>query len=91
MDSLLTVKDTTDIQTTTLPDAAVEEIREVVKKYGGEVKSVGNTRTTLEDLFLRIVEESRLHPGRRAHGAGNAVSVPSEEGTAASADPSNGG
>ena len=58
----------TEIQTSTLPDAAIEEIRGVVQKYGGEVKSVGNTRTTLEDLFLRIVEESKQHPGRRAHG-----------------------
>lgn len=68
VDSLLTVKDVTDIQTSTLPEAAIEEIREVVKKFGGEVKSVGNSRTSLEDLFLRIVEESRQHPGRRVHG-----------------------
>ena len=91
VDSLLTVKDTTDIQTSTLPDAAIEEIREIVKKYGGEVKSVGNTRTTLEDLFLRIVEESRLHPGRRAHGIGNAVSALLEEKTDAPAGTANGG
>ncbi len=68
VDSLLTVRNVTDIQTTALPEEAIAEIRQVVEKFGGAVKSVGNSRTTLEELFLRIVEESRQHPGRRAHG-----------------------
>lgn len=81
VDSLLSVKDVTEIQTSTLPDAAIEEIRQVVQKYGGTVQSVGNSRTTLEDLFLRIVEESKLHPGRRAHSS-SAVNAESANGEA---------
>ena len=68
VDSLLKVRDLTDIQTSLLSPEAVEEIRQVVTKHGGEVKWVGNPTTSLEELFLKIVEESRQHPGRRAHG-----------------------
>lgn len=69
VDSLLKVRDVTDIQTSLLSAEAVAEIRKVVEKHGGEVKFCGNPTTSLEDLFLKIVEESKLHPGRRAHGA----------------------
>ncbi|MDO4575246.1 MAG: ABC transporter ATP-binding protein [Planctomycetia bacterium] len=68
VDSLLKVRDQTDIQTTLLPEEAVAEIRRVVEKFGGEVKFAGNPTTSLEDLFLKIVEESRQHPGRRVSG-----------------------
>jgi ABC-2 type transport system ATP-binding protein len=40
-------------------------LEEVVRRHGGRVESVGHPKTTLEDLFLRIVEESKAHPGRR--------------------------
>lgn len=68
VDSLLKMRDVTDIQTSLLPQAAVEEILAVVKKHGGEVKFCGNPTTSLEELFLKIVEESKLHPGRRVQG-----------------------
>ena len=78
VDSLLKVRDVTDIQASLLPPEAVEEIRRVVEKFGGEVKFCGNPTTSLEELFLKIVEESRLHPGRRAAGntPGNAGAPP---------------
>lgn len=41
------------------------ELEEVFRRHGGRLESVGHPTTTLEDLFLRIVEESRAHPGRR--------------------------
>ena len=39
--------------------------RSLMVKHGGKIESVGHPTTTLEDLFLRIIEESKAHPGRR--------------------------
>ncbi|MFL5328933.1 MAG: ABC transporter ATP-binding protein [Gemmataceae bacterium] len=41
------------------------ELQSVIAKHGGSVDSIGHPTTTLEDLFLRIVEESKARPGRR--------------------------
>ncbi|MDX2036997.1 MAG: ABC transporter ATP-binding protein [Isosphaeraceae bacterium] len=62
---LLTVQDITQIKTRDLPEAAIAEIRDVVLRHGGELVAVDHPTTTLEELFLRIVKESDLHPGRR--------------------------
>ena len=43
----------------------IHDLEDVLKKYGGKLDSVGHPTTTLEDLFLRIVEQSKAHPGRR--------------------------
>ncbi len=51
-----------DIQ---LTDGLRHDLEEVIRKHGGRVDSVGHPTTTLEDYFLRIVEESKAHPGRR--------------------------
>jgi ABC-2 type transport system ATP-binding protein len=61
---LLTVQDVTQIRARNLPPEALEEIRAVVSRHGGEAM-VDHPTTTLEELFLRIVRESELHPGRR--------------------------
>ncbi|MCA1685358.1 MAG: ABC transporter ATP-binding protein [Planctomycetia bacterium] len=62
---LLTVQDITQIKTRDLPEAALREIRDVIARHGGELVAVDHPTTTLEELFLRIVRESDLHPGRR--------------------------
>jgi ABC-2 type transport system ATP-binding protein len=41
------------------------DLEAVVAKHGGKLETFGHPTTTLEDLFLRIVEESKLRPGRR--------------------------
>jgi len=41
------------------------DLQEVIQRHGGQVESIGHPTTTLENLFVRIVEESRKHPGRR--------------------------
>ncbi len=41
------------------------DLEEVMKRHGGQMESFGHPTTTMEDLFLRIVEESKKHPGRR--------------------------
>ena len=68
VDDLLTVQDSTQIQADGLTKEAEEEIRAVIEKHGGKLLSMENPRTTLEELFLRIVRESDERPGRRASG-----------------------
>jgi ABC-2 type transport system ATP-binding protein len=68
VDSLLKVRDETDIRATGLSPAAVEEVQQVIVKHGGTVKFVGNPTTTLEDLFLHIIAQSEARPGRRVRG-----------------------
>lgn len=48
-----------------LTDELKADLAAVLQKYGGTLTSFGHPTTTLEDLFLRIVEESKQRPGRR--------------------------
>ncbi|WP_020475351.1 ABC transporter ATP-binding protein [Zavarzinella formosa] len=48
-----------------LTDDLQSDLRSVVEKHGGKLESFGHPTTTLEDLFRRIVEESKARPGRR--------------------------
>jgi ABC-2 type transport system ATP-binding protein len=41
------------------------DLAAVFKKHGGQLETVGHPTTTLEELFLKIVEESKARPGRR--------------------------
>src|SRR6266567_80998 len=41
------------------------DLEAVLHKHGGTLESIGHPTTTLEDLFLHIVEESKARPGRR--------------------------
>ena len=53
----------------------------MILRHGGDDVVVDHPTTTLEELFLRIVHESDLHPGRRkvAHDAGRpAAPAPGE-------------
>ncbi|MDG3004148.1 ABC transporter ATP-binding protein [Paludisphaera mucosa] len=62
---LLTVQDVTQIKARNLAPEALQEIRELIARHGGEQITIDHPTTTLEELFLRIVRESELHPGRR--------------------------
>jgi ABC-2 type transport system ATP-binding protein len=48
-----------------LTDSLKGELAAVVERHGGKLESFGHPTTTLEDLFLRIVDESKARPGRR--------------------------
>ena len=65
VDSLLTVRDVTQVQARGLSSEAEDEIREVINKHGGELMSIEHPTSTLEELFLRIVRDSEARPGRR--------------------------
>lgn len=41
------------------------DLEALFRKHGGSLEAVGHPTTTLEQLFLKIVEESRARPGRR--------------------------
>ena len=63
---LLTVQDVTQIRTKGLSKEAEDEIRAVIQKHGGEVMQFDHPTARLEDLFLKIVQDSEARPGRRA-------------------------
>jgi len=71
VESLLKVRDVTEIRAKNLSPAAEQEIRQAIAKHGGEVTYYGNPTTTLEELFLQIIRESEAHPGRRVRGGGS--------------------
>lgn len=62
---LLKVKDVTEVHAAGLSDEAKAEIAEVIRKHGGELKSIDNPTATMEELFLKIVRESEARPGAR--------------------------
>lgn len=66
VDSLLKVRDVTEVHARGLSDQAKQEIRDVIARHGGEVLQLDNPTTTMEDLFLDIVRESDARPGRRS-------------------------
>jgi len=73
VDSLLKVRDVTEVRASGLSEACQTELREVIERHGGQVQTIGNPTTTLEELFLHIIRESESHPGRRVRGgAGDA-------------------
>ena len=75
VDNLLKVHDVTEVRARGLSKEAEQELRQVVEKHNGELLSMGNPTTTLEELFLKIIEESEAHPGRRVRGVGQPEKV----------------
>lgn len=65
VDSLLKVQDTTQIRASGLSDVAKAEIQAVIERHHGNLLSMDNPTTTLEELFLKIVRDSEARPGRR--------------------------
>jgi ABC-2 type transport system ATP-binding protein len=65
VDALLKIRDETEIRTSTLSPEARAEVEAVLQRHGAEIRRLGNPSTTLEELFLNIVQSSDAHPGRR--------------------------
>jgi ABC-2 type transport system ATP-binding protein len=65
VDSLLKMQDVTQIHASGLSDEAKGKIKKIIEESGGELQRMDNPTTTMEDLFLDIVKESELRPGRR--------------------------
>jgi ABC-2 type transport system ATP-binding protein len=66
VDMLLQVQDVTQVRAKGLSKAAEEEIRQVIARHGGELLAMENPTTTLEELFLSIVQDAEARPGKRA-------------------------
>lgn len=62
---LLEAKEETQLLTSSLSEDAIEEVKQVLEKYGANLHKVAHPTSTLEDLFLRTVAESEARPGRR--------------------------
>jgi ABC-2 type transport system ATP-binding protein len=48
-----------------LTDALKKDLEAVFNKHGGKLESFGHPKSTMEDIFLRVIEESKQRPGRR--------------------------
>ncbi len=48
-----------------LNDALRQDLDELLRRHGGKLEFFGHPTTSLEALFLRIVAQSKAHPGRR--------------------------
>jgi ABC-2 type transport system ATP-binding protein len=67
VDRLLQVANRVQVQASglALNEDLRRELEAVLQRHGGQLESYGHPTTTLEDLFLHIVKESKAHPGRR--------------------------
>jgi ABC-2 type transport system ATP-binding protein len=66
VNDLLKIQTVTQIRAEGLSPAAEEEIRAVIARHQGKLVSMENPTTTLEELFLNIVQDSEQRPGWRA-------------------------
>ncbi len=66
VESLLKQKNRTEIRTTSLSPEAEAEVRAVLAKHQAEVHHFDHPTSTLEELFLNIVQVSEEKPGRRS-------------------------
>lgn len=63
VENLLSVRDITQIQAKGLSDDAQQQIRKIIANDEADLVSMENPTTTLEDLFLSIVRDSKARPG----------------------------
>ena len=70
VDDLIKVSNETEFRVSGLSAESKERILQIIREdQGAKLLYSGNPSTTLEDLFLRIIEESEIRPGRRVRGA----------------------
>ena len=69
VEDLLKVTDQIEIRVSGLSEDAKSRIHKIIEEdQGAKLVYSGNPSTTLEDLFLRIIEESEARPGKRVRG-----------------------
>ncbi|MEM7476519.1 MAG: ABC transporter ATP-binding protein [Planctomycetota bacterium] len=67
VDELLKVRDVTEVHAKGLSEDLKSKIADLIKTEGGDVVSIDNPTTTMEELFLDIVQDDR--PGSRPSGS----------------------
>lgn len=67
VEKLLEVEEVVQMRATgvKISDGLKQELTALVQKHGGKIAEIDHPTTTLEELFLRIVQESKDRPGRR--------------------------
>lgn len=65
VDELLKERNITQMQTSSMTDACVEEVKAVLAKHNVEFHKVDHPTNSLEELFLKTVERSQQRPGQR--------------------------
>ncbi|MDR2441602.1 MAG: ABC transporter ATP-binding protein [Planctomycetaceae bacterium] len=68
VEDLLKIVNEIEIRVSGLSDNAKNQIIKIIEEDNAQLIYSGNPATTLEDLFLRIIEESEARPGRRVRG-----------------------
>ncbi|MDR1269342.1 MAG: ABC transporter ATP-binding protein [Planctomycetaceae bacterium] len=68
VEDLLKVSNETEFRISGLSENAKNQIVKIIEEDKAQLIYSGNPATTLEDLFLRIIEESEARPGRRVRG-----------------------
>jgi ABC-2 type transport system ATP-binding protein len=69
VEDLLKVSDQTEFRASGLSEDSKNKILKIIEEdQNAKLIYSGNPSTTLEDLFLRIIEESEARPGRRVRG-----------------------
>jgi ABC-2 type transport system ATP-binding protein len=77
VDQLLEIANRVQVQASglALSDDLRHDLMQVLERHGGRLESFGHPTTTLEDLFLHIVKESKAHPGRRYRGTADGANA----------------
>lgn len=82
VEDLLKEQHETQLVTSHLDDAAVDEIKAVLDKHGASLKTCGHPTSSLEDLFMKTVQRSKDRPGQRYIPAAESQSPAAESETA---------
>jgi ABC-2 type transport system ATP-binding protein len=85
-DELLVARGQTQLLTSGLSDEAIRDVKAVLAKHGADVLGVEHPTSSLDDLFLRTVQESQERPGRR-YVPGEAPADTSDNGDGRSGTP----
>ena len=80
VDDLLKVRGTTQVQAEGLTEDGEREVRELIERLGGKVLSIKNPTSTLEELFLEIVDAGG-DEGERRGGFGTGLKEISKQAT----------
>ncbi len=67
VESLLKVRDVTEVHAKSMSDELKAKVADLIRQEGGEVMTIDNPTTTMEELFLDIVQDDR--PGSRPTGS----------------------
>lgn len=65
VDELLKEQNETQLLTSKLDDAAIKDVEAVLAKHNAKLIKTDQPTSSLEDLFLRTVEQSQARPGQR--------------------------